>query len=489
MANIKILPYADQDAALQRQAKLAQLLQEQGSTPQEQQMVSGYVIPNSPLIGLSKMLETYMGKKKEQDVTAKQAALKQQAQSEANSWLERISNAQDPTLAYRETPIMENASDEDRTELQPKMVQQDTDEQRGDMVPAMQRTPFVKPGMSDKEMNLELMRAMSSGNPMMQNAAQMYASLRPKAVQSKFGTTPQVDKATGRQYVVDEYTGNTHWLTDASGQPMVAPAAAPSMSLQRKTRSSIDKSGNEYTQEYDFDPSSGKETPVGKPYLTKSSPPVIDARGNEMLTALYAQQVPLPSGISRQSGQLNAAMIGLRDKYPDKSPDEIASLVKQGKIGITADTAAARTAGNIGGKVQYAENEIKSLVPLVQQASAKVPRGSFVPFNKLKQYGESQISDPNLKELKSYLTSLSNAYDMLAARGGTDAAKRAENRAQFESADSPEALQRILQVMQKEAEISGAAASSAMHPGQTPVSSSAVPSGETAAQRAKRLGL
>ena len=180
MANIKILPYADQDASLQRQAKLAQLLQEQAATPQEQQMVSGYVIPNSPLIGLSKMLEAYIGKKKERDVTEKQAALKQQAQAEANNWLERISNAQEPSVAYRETPIMENASDEDRTEMQPKMVQQDTDEQRGDMVPAMQKTPFVKQGMSDKEMNLELMRAMSSGNPMMQNAAQMYASLRPK---------------------------------------------------------------------------------------------------------------------------------------------------------------------------------------------------------------------------------------------------------------------------------------------------------------------
>ena len=201
MANIKILPYADQDAALQRQMKLAELLQEQGAIPQQQQIVSNRVVKNSPLIGLSKLLETYIGKKKEQDVTAKQAELKKQAQSEANSWLERISNAQDPTLAYRETPIMENASDEDRTELQPKMIQQDTDEQRGDMVPAMQRTPFVKPGMSDKEMNLELMRAMSSGNPMMQNTAQMYASLRPKATPVEYGTEPRYDQ-NGNAFLV-----------------------------------------------------------------------------------------------------------------------------------------------------------------------------------------------------------------------------------------------------------------------------------------------
>ena len=260
MANIKILPYADQDAALQRQAKLAQLLQEQGSTPQEQQMVSGYVIPNSPLIGLSKMLETYMGKKKERDVTAKQAELKKQARSEADSWLERISNAQDPTLAYRETPIMENASDEDRTELQPKMVQQDTDEQRGDMVPAMQRTPFVKPGMSDKEMNIELMRAMSSGNPMLQNAAQMYASLRPKATSSadlfsKLDPSKMTDES--RRKVLE--TGNPAYaeFKTTENQP----------SAQRYTKEFSDKAGNKYRQEYAFDPIAQAEKPIGQPYL------------------------------------------------------------------------------------------------------------------------------------------------------------------------------------------------------------------------------
>ena len=463
MANIKILPYADQDAALQRQAKLAQLLQEQGSTPQEQQMVSGYVIPNSPLIGLSKMLETYMGKKKEQDVTAKQAELKKQAQSEANSWLERISNAQDPTLAYRETPIMENASDEDRTELQPKMVQQDTDEQRGDMVPAMQRTPFVKPGMSDKEMNLELMRAMSSNNPMMQNAAQMYANLRPKAVQSKFGTSPQTDPSTGKQYVVDEYTGNVHWLNDQSGQPLVAPIVPKAISTQRKTRSYVDAKGNEYTQEYDYDPTSQKETLVGKPYPTKVAPFKMSQGASDMLASLYDAQVPLPSGLSRQPEQQDRVMTALINKHPGLSTDEIANLVRTGKETLTADLASARTIGNIGGKVKIAENEMVPLVANARKASAALPRGKFVPLSSLIQMGEELNSNPALESLKARLLMVDNAYDQLAGRSGTDAEKRKVMRDRLYTAKSPEALEEVFKAMEDEANIAGAATEKAMH--------------------------
>ena len=460
MANIKILPYADQDASLQRQAKLAQLLQEQAATPQEQQMVSGYVIPNSPLIGLSKMLEAYMGKKTEQGVTEKQAALKQQGQAEANNWLERISNAQDPSVAYRETPIMENASDEDRTEMQPKMVQGTG----GDMVPAMQKTPFVKQGMSDKEMNLELMRAMSSGNPMMQNAAQMYANLRPKSAQAEFGTSPQTDPSSGKQYVVDKYSGAVHWLNDQSGQPLVAPIVPKAISTQRKTRSYVDAKGNEYTQEYDYDPTSQKETLVGKPYPTKRAPYEMSQGATDMRASLYGAQVPLPSGISRlPPEQQDAVMTALINKHPGLSTDEIAGLVKTKKETLTADLASARVIGNIGGKVKIAENEMTPLVANARKASEALPRGKFVPLGSLVQMGEELNSNPALENLKTRLLMVSGAYDQLAGRSGTDAEKRKVMRDRLYAAKSPEALEEVFKAMEDEANIAGAATEKAMH--------------------------
>src|SRR5437899_12107466 len=78
--------------------------------------------------------------------------------------------------------------------------------------------------------------------------------------------------------------------------------------------------------------------------------------------------------------------------------------------------------------------------------------------------GEASFSDPNLAEFRMYMTSLSNAYDMLAARGGTDVEKRAESRKNFDTAASPGALERVLQAVMKEARASGRAAEAALKP-------------------------
>ena len=93
-----------------------------------------------------------------------------------------------------------------------------------------------------------------------------------------------------------------------------------------------------------------------------------------------------------------------------------------------------------------------------------MPRGQFVPWNQLKQYSNTKISDPALKKFKSYMTTLSNSYDVLAARGGTDVEKRKHNREMFDTADSPEALQAALDAVLNEAKISGEAAQASTAP-------------------------
>lgn len=117
-----------------------------------------------------------------------------------------------------------------------------------------------------------------------------------------------------------------------------------------------------------------------------------------------------------------------------------------------------QAAGAIAGKIRYAENEIKQIAPKVLELSDQVPRGSFVPWNRLKLYGEKQLGDPKLKQLKAYLTTLTNSYDLLAARGGTDVEKRAHNRELLDAADSPQALRAAVEAIQQEATLSGNAA-------------------------------
>lgn len=112
----------------------------------------------------------------------------------------------------------------------------------------------------------------------------------------------------------------------------------------------------------------------------------------------------------------------------------------------------------IAGRISYAEKEINQIGPKVIEQADKVGRGSFVPWNKLRNMAATSISDPNLKQLKVYLNTLTNSYDVLGGRGGTDVEKRAHNRELLDAADSPEALKAAVGAIVQEAELSRTAA-------------------------------
>lgn len=189
-----------------------------------------------------------------------------------------------------------------------------------------------------------------------------------------------------------------------------------------------------------------------------------NGKNGELLAALAEKGVSLPAGFRSKQQQISL-LNGLIERNPGLSPDQIADKVKTGKIDLANQTTKGRVAAGIAGRVAYAENELQETIPLVREAAAKVPRGKFMPFNRLRQATEQQLSDPDLKEYAVYMTSLSNAYDMLAARGGTDKDKRAHSRAMFDTADSPEALDRALKAIEAEAKVSGRAAEKSMQPG------------------------
>ena len=186
-----------------------------------------------------------------------------------------------------------------------------------------------------------------------------------------------------------------------------------------------------------------------------------EGRNGEILAALAEKGVSLPAGFRSKSQQL-ALLNSLSKRNPDLTADQIAEKIKTGQIDLANQKIEGKVAAGIAGKIAYAENEIEQTIPLVREASANLPRGEFVPWNKLRQMGEKDFSNPDLAEFRAYMTSLSNAYDMLAARGGTDVEKRAENRKLFDTAQSPEALERVLKAVQKEAQVSGAAARKSM---------------------------
>lgn len=195
---------------------------------------------------------------------------------------------------------------------------------------------------------------------------------------------------------------------------------------------------------------------TGKPTAAQQGAGFTPEMGS-LMASLAEKGVAIPAGLRSKAQQVELYQ-GLLDRNPNKTPDQIADMVKNGQIEFGAQKKETQTAAGVAGKVEVFANEIEQMAPLISEASKNLPRGKFVPINKLLQTADSAISDPDLKELKVYVNSIMNAYDGLSARGGTDQDKRAAARALITTADSPEALERGLKAFQKEADIAHKAA-------------------------------
>ena len=135
------------------------------------------------------------------------------------------------------------------------------------------------------------------------------------------------------------------------------------------------------------------------------------------------------------------------------------------RIEAGAVKKATETAGTQAGRLKIAEKELDQFAVPALAASEKVPRGSFVPLNKLNQTIDSAISDPNLREFKMWANSLSNTYDQIAGRGGTDVEKRAEVRDLLSTAPDAESFKRVIDVMRQELKGAEIATAEAMQAG------------------------
>jgi len=170
--------------------------------------------------------------------------------------------------------------------------------------------------------------------------------------------------------------------------------------------------------------------------------------------------ITLPAGL-RSKGQQIAAYQGVIDSTPGMSMAERAQKIKDGQIQLAAERKETQTAAAQAGRVSVAVNELRTMAPLAQASSEAVPRTAWVPLTKLLQMGDASISDPALKDLKIKTNAILNAYDQLAARGGTDSAKREYAHSLLTTAESPESYRAALKAFGQEADAAKQAAEQA----------------------------
>lgn len=292
-----------------------------------------------------------------------------------------------------------------------------------------------------------------------------------------------IDPNTGAQMVqkVPGPQGLRQWLVQAALQ---GQSVDKQLSAMAPTDQRIDTGGqivqgqapSEVTRL--VNPNAPGFTPVG-PAINKTMSPdqaamlkmkqtqMFSPDDGDLLATLAEHGISLPAGMRSKEQQL-ATVRALRVQNPDLSNDEIATKIGTGQINFNSDKKAATVAAGQEGKVSTAVNELGPMGDQALAASAAVPRGSFVPFNKLIQMADSSISDPNLLTLKIKLNALNNAYNVLSARGGTDAGSRAHVAQLFSSANSPEGVAALVAGLKQEGAVAQAAAAKASHVGTPP---------------------
>jgi hypothetical protein len=109
-----------------------------------------------------------------------------------------------------------------------------------------------------------------------------------------------------------------------------------------------------------------------------------------------------------------------------------------------ADGRAVLELGAREGKIASRVQEAQNFAEVAKAASADVPRGKFVPWTKLAQMTDTQMSDPKLAKLKAATNSLVNAY-AAAVGGGTPTVHDKEAAEHMLStAQSPEAYNAVV---------------------------------------------
>ncbi len=87
-----------------------------------------------------------------------------------------------------------------------------------------------------------------------------------------------------------------------------------------------------------------------------------------------------------------------------------AEEITQFSAHYTGEVAYQRGAGNSAQRVENATNEVQQLIPQALETSKALPRGQFVPWNKLQQQWEAGTSDPAYYDFSLANFSLMNAY-------------------------------------------------------------------------------
>jgi len=125
--------------------------------------------------------------------------------------------------------------------------------------------------------------------------------------------------------------------------------------------------------------------------------------------------------------------------------------VAASNAGFQGEKAAARTGATKAANVGMAVTEAQQTFPLVRQASAALPRTEFPGVNRALQAAQTGTGDPRVIALGTALNTSVNAYARAISPSGTPTVSDKEHaRELLNTASTPEQLNAVLGMMEKE---------------------------------------
>lgn len=146
-------------------------------------------------------------------------------------------------------------------------------------------------------------------------------------------------------------------------------------------------------------------------------------------------------------------IIALRREVMRQSVEagETGADVAAANAGFQGEKAAARTGATRAANIGMAVSEAKNTFPLVRQASAALPRTEFVPVNRALQAAQTNTGDPRVVALGTAINTSINAYARaISPTGVPTVADKEHARELLSTASTPDQLDAVLNVMEKE---------------------------------------
>jgi len=196
----------------------------------------------------------------------------------------------------------------------------------------------------------------------------------------------------------------------------------------------------------------GENSPQAQAVLSKMQGAAGKAAGvpegqvnDEERRLAVAQWIQNPSSLRGLDKTYQQNVIKWASQY-GITPEDVGNGQAARKFQLSAATAS----GTRAGQMASVEATMPKLIDNAMEASAKLPRTSFVPWNKVVQMGKAAFSDPDLREFAIAQQAVESEFQQVIARGGSNVASLQKAHDLVTTADSPETYAVAMNMLKKE---------------------------------------